>query len=602
MCGIFALLNNNKTYSDEIIENSFMKGKNRGPEYTKYLYKENIDLNLGFHRLSINGLDENSNQPFKMDNITLICNGEIYNHNELFKELNIERKTNSDCEIILHLYKLYGINQTLHLLDGVFSFVLLDESDYIEGNKLYVARDPFGVRPLYVMEFECENNMNMKINKLAKSKPNTIIGFASEPNMLIDLHNYKNPKFQSVMLAKKSVIHQFTPGTYSKYVRDWKCHSRWEIKTENRGYYSLYNPLLSPNKNLNMTNILNIVYNAFIESVEKRVENTERPIGCLLSGGLDSSLITALVCKLSKSPIETFSIGLKGSEDLKYARMVANHLNTKHHEVIVTEEEFFDAIPEVIKAIGSYDTTTVRASVGNYLIGKYIKKNTKCKVIFNGDGSDELAGGYMYFHECPNSILFDNECKKLLSNIHHFDVLRSDRSISCHGLETRTPFLDYRLVCTYLSIDRKTRYETHMNHCEKYIFRKCIDVLDPKLLPLEVLWRTKEAFSDGVSGQDKSWFEVIQEKVSKLDDDNLKNFNNETYNSPKTKEQEYYRKIFDGHFNNMETIIPYFWMPNFVKANDASARTLSVYKKKSLLKSENSSNNNLNTVDLNEVI
>ena len=602
MCGIFALLNNNKTYSDEIIENSFMKGQNRGPEYTKYLYKDNIDLNLGFHRLSINGLDENSNQPFKMDNITLICNGEIYNHNELFKELDIERKTNSDCEIILHLYKLYGINQTLHLLDGVFSFVLLDESDYIEGNKLYVARDPFGVRPLYVMEFECENNMNMKINKLAKSKPNTIIGIASEPNMLIDLHNYKNPKFQSVMLAKESVIHQFTPGTYSKYVRDWKCHSRWEIKTENRGYYSLYNPLLSQNKNLNMTNILNIVYNAFIESVEKRVENTERPIGCLLSGGLDSSLITALVCKLSKSPIETFSIGLKGSDDLKYARMVANHLNTKHHEVIVTEEEFFDAIPEVIKAIGSYDTTTVRASVGNYLIGKYIKKNTKCKVIFNGDGSDELAGGYMYFHECPNSILFDNECKKLLSNIHHFDVLRSDRSISCHGLETRTPFLDYRLVCTYLSIDRKTRYETHMNHCEKYIFRKCIDVLDPKLLPHEVLWRTKEAFSDGVSGQDKSWFEVIQEKVSKLDDDNLKKFNNSTYNIPKTKEQEYYRKIFDRHFNNMETIIPYFWMPNFVKANDASARTLSVYKKKSLLKSENSANNNLNTVDLNEVI
>ena len=141
MCGIFALLNNNKTYNDDIIKASFMKGQNRGPEYTKYLSKKNIELNLGFHRLSINGLDDNSNQPFKMDNITLVCNGEIYNHNELFEELNIERRTNSDCEIILHLYKLYGINQTLHLLDGVFSFILLDESDYIEGNKLYVARD-----------------------------------------------------------------------------------------------------------------------------------------------------------------------------------------------------------------------------------------------------------------------------------------------------------------------------------------------------------------------------------------------------------------------------------------------------------------------------
>ena len=580
MCGIFALLNNNKTYNDDIIKASFMKGQNRGPEYTKYLSKKNIDLNMGFHRLSINGLDDKSNQPFKMNNITLICNGEIYNHNELFKELNIERKTNSDCEIILHLYKLYGINQTLHLLDGVFSFILLDESDYIEGNKLYVARDPFGIRPLYIMEFECENNINMKLNKLAKSKSNIIIGIASEPNMLIDLHNYKNPKFQSVMLAKSSIVHQFTPGTYSKYVRDWKCHSRWEIKTENKGYYSLYNPLLSQNKNLNMTNILNIVYNAFIESVKKRIENTERPIGCLLSGGLDSSLITALVCKLSKSTIETFSIGLEGSEDLKYAKMVANHLKTKHHEVIVTEEEFFNAIPEVIKAIGSYDTTTVRASVGNYLIGKYIKKNTKCKVIFNGDGSDELAGGYLYFHECPNSILSDNECKKLLSNIHHFDVLRSDRSISCHGLETRTPFLDYRLVCTYLSIDRKVRFETHMNHCEKYIFRKCIDVLDPKLLPQQVLWRTKEAFSDGVSSENKSWFEVIQERVSKLNLISSLYYNIDTYNNPKTKEQEYYRKIFDEHFNNMETIIPYFWMPNFVQANDASARTLKVYKDK----------------------
>ena len=175
---------------------------------------------------------------------------------------------------------------------------------------------------------------------------------------------------------------------------------------------------------------------------------------------------------------------------------------------------FFNAIPEVIKNIESYDTTTVRASVGNYLIGKYIKENSDCKVIFNGDGADELMGGYLYFKQSPNEYEFDKETRRLLNDIHIFDVLRSDRCISVHGLEPRTPFLDRQWVEFYLSIDRNLRYNTTKNNCEKYLIRKTFDLLEPELLPNEVLWRTKEAFSDGVSSLNKSWFEIIQEKIN----------------------------------------------------------------------------------------
>ena len=185
-------------------------------------------------------------------------------------------------------------------------------------------------------------------------------------------------------------------------------------------------------------------------AVMKRVVGTsDRPIACLLSGGLDSSLTTALVNKYYKSvggELETYSIGMEGSEDLRHARIVAKHLGTKHTEIIMTPEQFFEAIPDVIRDIESYDTTSVRASVGNYLIGKYIAEHSKAKVILNGDGSDELTGGYIYMLKAPDSIEFDRECRRLLSDIYLFDVLRSDKSMSCHGLEPRTPFLDKYFV------------------------------------------------------------------------------------------------------------------------------------------------------------
>jgi asparagine synthase (glutamine-hydrolysing) len=290
----------------------------------------------------------------------------------------------------------------------------------------------------------------------------------------------------------------------------------------------------------------------------------------LLSGGLDSSTIAALVNSfLPKGTLETYSIGLKGSTDLVYAQRVADYLGTKHTSVVLTEDEFFDSIPEVIKAIESYDTTTVRASVGNYLIGKYIAEHSRAKVIFNGDGADELTGGYVYLNKCPDEVEFDRECKRLLTDIHLFDVLRSDKCISSHGLEPRTPFLDRSFVQVYLSIPDTLRCHKVNNENEKYLLRSAIDCINSKLLPEDVIWRKKEAFSDGVSSIQSPWYKVIQEKVNGFQTDIIYQ-----HLPPQTPEQIYYRNLFEQFYPNCGEIVPYFWMPKYVKATDPSARTL----------------------------
>ena len=228
---------------------------------------------------------------------------------------------------------------------------------------------------------------------------------------------------------------------------------------------------------------------------------------------------------------------------------------------------------------------------------KYIKENSDCKVIFNGDGADELMGGYLYFKHAPTKNDFDNECKRLLNDIHMFDVLRSDKSISSNGLEPRTPFLDREWVEFYLSINKELRYETTIDNCEKYLIRQAFNKNNNKLLPDEILWRTKEAFSDGVSSLNKSWFEIINEKIDKINDNNIQyNIintgiqykNSDKYiNVPQSREQCYYRYLFNKHYNGCDSLIEYFWMPKFVNAKDASARTLNIYKK-----------NNTNSIDI----
>ena len=563
MCGIFALLNNENEipFKNNFINDQFTKGKNRGPEFSK-LIPYNIKCMIGFHRLAINGLNNQSNQPIIIGDIALICNGEIYNYKELFKLMNITPITQSDCEIIIHLYKQHGMKQTLQMLDGVFSFILCDSNIYNKYSKIYVARDPYGVRPLYIL----------KTTDIHNEQKNTIYGIASEIKVLTNFHNE----------LPNHIIEHFKPGTYSKYISAFKVSSQWNIKKEYINYHTPGFTSILVTKYYDYNNINEITYYLY-EAVKKRLINTERPIACLLSGGLDSSLITSIVCDLSNKPVETYSIGIEGSDDLKNARIVADYLGTIHTEIIMTEKEIISIIPEIIYAIESYDTTTIRASIGNYLLGKYISNNSEAKVIFNGDGSDELCGGYLYMNASPNAIEFDKECRRLLKNIHVFDVLRSDKCISSHGLEPRTPFLDRTFVQYYLSIHPSIRYHPGNNQCEKYLLRNSFSgdnfrgLKGKPLLPESILWRTKEAFSDGISKMNRPIYEIIQEYILNnkvLSSDNIIYTNN----IPDTVEKQYYREIFDKYYPRLDNIIPYFWMPKYTNATDASARTLSFYK------------------------
>ena len=543
MCGIFAYLGHSR--KNGFINEQFQKAQRRGPEFSTLKEMSKMCI-FGFHRLAINGLNETSNQPLIIGDVTLICNGEIYNYRELFEQMGRTHETDSDCEIIIHLYRKYGIKHTLSLLDGVFSFVLLDNSNRPEKVKVYAARDPYGVRPLFISQSYSE------------------IIFASELKQLCNFNGKKK---------------QFAPGSYSELtLTNPNDPSKiWDITKENE----IYTTFNFTKQEMHKSDYYTMIYNSLKSAVEKRVTTTERPIACLLSGGLDSSLITALVCEfINPATLETYSIGFEGSDDIKYASQVADYLGTKHTNVIVSEEDFFNAIPEVIYAIESYDTTTVRASVGNYLIAKYISEHSEAKVIFNGDGSDELIGGYLYFNKAPDQIEFDKECKRLLNDIHYFDVLRSDRCISSQGLEARTPFLDRSFVETFLSIPSDIRYHAGVNECEKYLLRKAVTVTEPMLLPENIVWRTKEAFSDGVSSQKKAWYEVIGDKVALIE--NIDKTKKYWYNPPQTLEQRYYRSIFEHHYKNLGHVIPYFWMPKYVEASDASARTLDFYEKKPL--------------------
>ena len=605
MCGIFALLNNN--LHQNIIEDSFNKGKGRGPEHSclKNIMTQTL---FGFHRLAINGLNDESNQPIIIDNIGVICNGEIYNHKQLIKLLEItDYNTDSDCEIIVHLYKKFGIEHTLQLLDGVFAFILIDFRSYTGEHRLYVARDPYGIRPMYTLQH----------TNTSKKNKNITYGFASELKQLSLLCNTLNMENDENVENKIYNIKHIVPGTYSEFYLHYGVNKYWIKKKLNTRYHDIgfYTPLHTYNNNPSYITFNNILHDIRIHlqnAVEKRCINSDRQIACLLSGGLDSSLITALVndyhVKNNLPTLETYSIGIENSEDLINARVVANHLNTKHTEIIISEKDMLNAIPNVIRDIESFDTTTVRASIGNWLLGEYISKHSKAKVIFNGDGSDELMGGYLYISHADNCLEFDKECRRLLNNIYTFDVLRSDKCISSHGLEPRTPFLDRSFVQYYMSISPEIRFNKDgiysKNKMEKYLLRSAFSDISyinerdnqKPLLPESILWRRKEAFSDGVSKHSRSLYTIIQEFTDKYFEENVK-FDGEIDNNinkysficqnnmmstnnyllPTTSEQYYYRDIFEKYYSGYSKILPYFWMPKYVNAQDSSARTLSIY-------------------------
>lgn len=533
MCGIWAAIKAGLIDVDAVLQAL----KARGPEFSAHCSVGDW-AQLGFARLAINGLSEAGNQPFITDNLYLVCNGEIYNYVELSERHGLTLSPgSSDCEVLLRLYKELGNVEFCRALDGVFALVIVDSVS----KTIFVARDPYGVRPLFYAK-----------------PPDGGILFASEIKAL----------------PRDATPHPFPPATFAIYDENGEL-------LQTQSYHTIQHvklPLLcSTYRRGEAGQALRI---ALTEAVKKRLMS-DRPVGALLSGGLDSSLVAAIASRELKKVgkrLSTFSIGLPGSTDLEYAQKVAKHIDSDHHQIVCSSEDFLAAIPEVVKAIESYDITTVRASVGNYLVGKYIKEKTDIKVVFNGDGSDEVGGGYLYFYNAPDDETFEAECERLLKEIHLYDVLRSDRCMAAHGLEARTPFLDKGVVATWLSIGTNLRRPKKPStlgrgaQMEKQILREAFE--SGGLLPFEVLWRRKEAFSDGVSSTSDSWYLQCAKyaKSSGLIFDNAKIY---AHNPPKTEEALWYRQLFTDYFGaKAETILQHMWMPSWSATNDPSARTL----------------------------
>jgi len=565
MCGIFFVQTDNGIKPEkELIEKNFFKMKPRGPDDSKLLFFNrkhsrqigDVKQYMGFHRLAINGLDNQSNQPLELDETYLVCNGEIYNHEELQKKYDIKCKTGSDCEIILHLYKKFGMD-FVNLLDGVFSFVLLDHFE----KTIIVARDPIGVRPLFYQKYK-----------------GTYV-FASEGKSIAGL-NFEEAGYKALFKTKnkKYSFRQFPQGSVMKLTYNMYDHIDSEtIKCylPNTFYSGVSNKI--ENEKLFLKNIR--------EKLEKAVEKrlmSDRPIGCLLSGGVDSSIIAALLQKYYKTQgkkIKTFSIGFNESTDIKYARMVAKHIGSEHHEIILNYQDGIDRIPDVIRDIETYDITTIRASVGMYLLSEYISENFEEIVIFSGEGADEIFGGYLYFHYAPCEKEFEEESTRLIKKLPWYDVLRADRCTASHGLELRVPFLDKSFVEFCMSVSGKLRKP--QNNYEKYYLRKAFE----DLLPNKVIWRRKEGFSDGVGGLTKPWYEWIQESVNKEYPDNMElktknetNIVGDLIKSYPSKEAWYYDYIFKQYYGNIYEPITKYWMPKWQESNDPSGRKMKVFQ------------------------
>jgi len=525
MCGIFSYFG--KKYTKEELINYGNKIVHRGPDDTTHIdikINNNSDSNLFmmFHRLAINGLNPESNQPFINNGIYLICNGEIFNFKNLILEhdLNNVYKSESDCEVILHLYNKYGIEETCKLLDGEFAFVLYDSNK----NILYAGRDQLGIRSLY----------------WSKNGEGELC-FASELKAIPSDMKY---------------IGQFPPSSY------WSS----EKKTIKKFYNFVSEQLI--NEEQSEEEIINNIRTLFEKAVEKRLMS-DRKLACLLSGGLDSTTVSAIVAnKFEPYSLNTYSIGLRGSIDLHYAKIAADYLKTNHVSIELSNEEFLNAIEKTIKQIESYDTTSVRASVGNYLVSLFIKENSDDTVIFCGDVSDEIFASYRGFTYASSDLELYNENIGMLENINFFDVLRSDKSIAGAGLEARVPFSDIHFLKYCMSLHPKHK-RFSKDRIEKYLFRKAFE----HLLPTELVWRVKTAFSDGVSNQEKPWYLIIKEYMdTKYTDDEYEEKKIKyTFNQPYDKESLYYREVFEYYYPNREETIPYFWKQPFVTEKDPSA-------------------------------
>ena len=554
MCGIFALFDINDSPNDLMRKRSLEMIKlvrHRGPDWSGIFTSPNAIL--AHERLCI--VDVNSGkQPIKSEreDIILSVNGEIYNHKKIRKNKNIKYNylTNSDCEVILSLYQNKGVN-FLNDLNGIFAFALYDAKK----NEYLIARDPIGVIPLYIGWDEYDN-----------------LNVASEMKSL-------------VKYCKK--IEEFPPGHY------YSSRDKKYIKYYKKDWMSYSN--ISENK----TSISSLK-----QALEQSVKNqlmSDVPFGVLLSGGLDSSIIAALVKKFSKKRIESddkkdawwpqihsFAIGLENSPDLEASREAANYIGTVHHEKTFTIQEGFDAIRDVIYFLETYDVTTVRASTPMYLLARIIK-SMGIKMVLSGEGADEIFGGYLYFHKAPNAKEFHEETVRKLNKLHLYDCLRANKSMAAWGVECRVPFLDKDFLDVSMAINPKDKM-IGSEKMEKWILRKAFE----NELPKNILWRQKEQFSDGVG---YGWIDFLKEYVESNISDKEFNMRNKKFpiNTPKTKEEYYYRNIFEEFYKSEYAIktVPssksvacsteeaLLWDKDFQNLNDPSGRIISDIHKKS---------------------
>ncbi len=508
----------------EEFKEALKKTISRGPDATKMI--DTGDGLMGFNRLSIMGLTDLGMQPFELDGDYCICNGEIYGFEKIRSVLigkGYTFKSDSDCEILLPLYKEYG-TEMFAMLDAEFACVIYDgkKKEYI------AARDPIGIRPLFY-GYDDEGALL----------------FASEAKNLTTICKCIKP---------------FPPGYYYA-----------------EGKFVQYRDITKVDKVIydDVETICKNIHDKLTEGIEKRLVSDSK-VGYLLSGGLDSSLVCAVAAKLSKTPIKTFAIGMdKDAIDLKYAKEVADYIGADHTEVYMTRDEVIASLEEVIAMLGTYDITTIRASMGMYLCCKAIHELSDVKVILTGEISDELFG-YKYTDFAPSAEEFQKEAVKRIKEIYMYDVLRADRCISVNSLEARVPFGDLDFVSYVMSVDPEKKMNKYGKG--KYLLRHAFEA--DKILPDDILWREKAAFSDAVG---HSMVDDLKEYASTFytDEEFEEKRRKYTHAQPFTKESLLYREIFEKYYPGQSEMVTDFWMPNKswegCDVDDPSARVLSNY-------------------------
>ena len=546
MCGIVGIFNlKEQTHQQrEKALKMSQKIRHRGPDWSG-IYSGGSAI-LAHERLSIVDPESGGQPLYSPDRKQVLAvNGEIYNHQEIRRKYagKYEFQTGSDCEVILALYRDKGID-FLEDLNGIFAFALYDE----ENNEFLIARDPIGVIPLYI---GCDADGTLYVASELKA----LEGFCEHYEPFLPGHYYWSKD----------------PGMKRYYKRDWFSYDA--VKD---------NPASVP-----------AIHDALTDAVKRQLMS-DVPYGVLLSGGLDSSVISAIAEKFSEHRIEddsktkaywprlhSFAVGLKGAPDLAKAKMVADHIGTVHHEINYTIQEGLDAIRDVIYFIETYDVTTVRASTPMYLLARVIK-SMGIKMVLSGEGADEIFGGYLYFHKAPSAKDFHEETVRKLSKLHLYDCLRANKSLSAWGVEGRVPVLDKE----FLDVAMRTNPEAKMcpgQTMEKKIVREAF----ADMLPAEVAWRQKEQFSDGVG---YSWIDTLKQITSEAVTDEQMAHAAERFpiNPPMNKEEYYYRSIFAEHFPSdsaalsvpseasvaCSTAIALEWDAAFKGLNDPSGRAV----------------------------